>query len=130
MTKDADQVWYHGSPLRLCTLQAGSTVTMDVHLAEAFSHKPSLVSLEDDGAVRHNSREPGLLYRVAEALGPGDVTPHPQSSMPPGLEYLTTRDLALALVGPVPIRADELLSEAAAELTRAAPERKAQEEAT
>ena len=120
---ETEQVWYHGSPLQLRTLRAGSTVTMDMHLAEVFAHKPSLVSLADDGRVRHNGRQPGLLYRVAEALGPGDVTPHPQSSMPPGLEYLTTRDLALALIGPVPVRADELLSEAeAAELIRRAQE--------
>ena len=33
-------LWYHGSPMLLSELRAGSTITQWRALAEAFSHKP------------------------------------------------------------------------------------------
>ena len=44
-------------------LAAGSTVTPSRRLARAFSHKPAIVSLGDDGTVHHNGAEPGILTR-------------------------------------------------------------------
>jgi hypothetical protein len=103
--------WYHGSPLRLARLRSGSTLTHDRRLAEVFSHKPTLVSVGDDGMVRHNGYAQGWLYAVSEDVRPEDVTPHPRSSMQPGQEWLTRRELSVALLGPVPITKDEILLE-------------------
>ena len=90
--------WYHGSPLELVVLQAGSTITQDRALACAFSHKPTLLCIEDDGTIRHNGTQPGILYRIAEELGEGDICPHPRTTMAPGLEWLTRRDLVVERV--------------------------------
>jgi len=111
---DYTRPWFHGSPLALETLLAGSTITQDERLACVFSHKPEIVSLDGDGGdliIRHNGRLPGLLYLVDEPLGPADVYPHPRSSMPAGLEWLTRRPLRLRLLGPAAAIAGELLSE-------------------
>ena len=112
------KTWFHGSPFRIQVLSPGSTITQDEELARAFSHKPPIVSLEDDFTlspglprIRHNGKEPGLLYRVDEDISPEDVYPHPNSSMAPGLEWLTRRPLKLLLIGPVAIEPGEFLSE-------------------
>ncbi len=104
-------VWYHGSPLRLDTLASGSTVTRDRRVAEVFSHKPRLVSFEDDGRIRHDGREMGYLYQIAEPVGPADVEPHPRSTMPAGIEWLTRRPLRLACLGSTRFSPGELLSD-------------------
>jgi hypothetical protein len=106
-----NKIWYHGSPCQLKTLLPGSTVTRDRHLAEVFSHKPTIVSISDDGTIQHNGTMPGLLYRIAEEIRPGDVYPHPNSSMEAGKEWLTSRELRLALIGPVEIVEEERLTE-------------------
>jgi hypothetical protein len=105
------EAWYHGSPLQLETLRAGSTITHDRELARVFSHKPPIVSMADDGALQHTGTLPGYLYRIDEPVGPEDVYPHPHSSMPPGKEWLTRRELRLALIGPTEVRDEERLSE-------------------
>ncbi len=110
MEFDPSQAWYHGSPRVLTALQVGSTITQKRELARIFSHKPSLVSAENDGRLRHNGRQPGYLYRV-EGVRPGDVIPHPQTSMQPGEEWLTTRELLLVLLEPTTVVAEELLTE-------------------
>jgi hypothetical protein len=118
---DAASPWYHGSPQRLRVLRSGSTVTPDRHLAETFSHKPSLVCLEDDGTIRHDGRREGWLHVIDEPLRPDDLTPHPRTSMAPGLEWLTARPLRLRVIGAVPLDPDELLDDATlAELRRLA----------
>ena len=98
------------SRLALDRLRPDSTVTRDRRLAEAFSHKPTIVSVEDDGRIRHNGTAPGHLYRVAEELLPGDLQPHPRTTMAPGQEWLTTRELALEWLGPVEIGERERLT--------------------
>ncbi len=116
---DYTRPWYHGSPYRLDVLLTGSTITQDEDLARVFSHKPPIVSIEDDPArlaqgelrLRHNGALPGLLYLIDEPIGPEDVYPHPRTTMSPGLEWLTRRPLRLKLLGPVEIRPGELLSE-------------------
>ena len=59
---DYAQPWYHGSPLELRVLREGSTITQDRHLATVFSHKPTVVSMEDDGRLRHNGTQPGRSF--------------------------------------------------------------------
>ncbi len=103
--------WYHGSPFRLTRLLPGSTITPDRHLAEIFSHKPAFVSVDDDGTIKHNGAAEGLLYVVAEEILPGDVSPHPHTSMQPGKEWLTQRKLKVDLIGLVQIVNEELLTE-------------------
>ena len=105
------ETWYHGSPLQLTVLRAGSTITRNRDLARVFSHKPPLVSIGDDGTLQHTGTTPGYLYRIDEPLGPGDVTPHPRTTMPAGLEWLTRRELRLALIGPTEVREKEFLTE-------------------
>jgi hypothetical protein len=104
------ETWYHGSPSSFAILQRGSTVTLDRKLAETFSHKPALVSISSDGVIKHSGTAPGYLYRIAEEIEAGDVTPHPNSSMGEGNEWLTNRDLHVSLIGPVAVLADELLT--------------------
>jgi len=103
--------WYHGSPLVLDLLACGSTITRNRDLARVFSHRPAIVSWEDDGRLRHNGRLPGYLYLIAEQLDPGDLQPHPRSSMPPGAEWLTQRPLRLALLEPTTVYPQEFLSD-------------------
>ena len=103
--------WYHGSPLQLTTLAEGNTVTPDIHLAKVFSHKPALVSISDDGQVKHSGTAPGFLYRVAEPLEPGDVYPHPRSVMEGGKEWLTCRMLPLELLSSTEVVENESLTD-------------------
>jgi hypothetical protein len=110
--------WYHGSPLRLNVLCEGSTITQDRRLAEVFSHKPTIVSVDDENVIVHDGTRAGFLYRVAETLGAGDVYPHPTSSMAPGKEWLTRRALRLEMVGPVAFIDGERLSEKALAMLR------------
>lgn len=104
--------WYHGSPVQLTVLRAGSTITQKRELARIFSHKPPIVVIDDDGSIRHNGTQPGYLYVIAEDVLPGDVTPHPRTTMGPGDEWLITRELRVTLVGTTQPRPEESLSEA------------------
>lgn len=100
---EQNAVWFHGSPLRLSVLAAGSTITGRQELAEAFAHKPQTLWYEDDGSIWQNGTQDGWLYRVDVPLEPGkDIYPHPQTSMNPGLEWLTRRPLPLTCVKPLP----------------------------
>lgn len=91
--------WWHGSPERIDVLRAGSAITRIRPLAEAFSHKPERLELDDNGAITHNGKRPGYIYRVAEQVQPGDAVQHPRSTIPLTYECLTTRPLKLELVG-------------------------------
>ncbi len=104
--------WYHGSPERLTTLRAGSTITQTRDLARIFSHKPDTACLLDDGRMLHTGTRPGFLYRVAAAPSQGDLLPHPASTMGEGLEWITLRDLPLELLCGTAARAAEHLDTA------------------
>ncbi len=109
---DTEQAWFHGSPFKLTCLRAGSTITPQRELARVFSHKPPVVSLdetEDGLALAHNGELPGFLYAV-EDVHAEDVYPHPNSHMPPGLEWLTRRDLPLRLLSTTQVRPEEYLT--------------------
>lgn len=118
---DFTRPWYHGSPLRLEVLQVGSTITQDRELARVFSHKPSVVVQEIDDAgkrtIRHTGREPGYLYRITEEVGLEEVYPHPETTMGPGQEWLTRRELRVVLLESTALLEGEFLTpEALAEL--------------
>jgi ribosomal protein S18 acetylase RimI-like enzyme len=102
--------WYHGSPHTLQVLRAGSTITQNRRLAEVFSHKPEVVSIDDDGVIQHNGSMQGYLYLVLD-VRPEDVTSHPHTTMQPGLEWITARDLNLAPLGATTVSARDLFSE-------------------
>jgi hypothetical protein len=108
---DPSRTWYHGSPLTLSVLRAGSTVTQDRGLARVFSHRPTIVCIEDDGRIRHSGQQPGILYRLVGPLADPDLVPHPNSTMADGLEWLTTRDLEVSRIERTVLRPEELLSE-------------------
>lgn len=109
---DYTQPWYHGSPFELTALRVGSTITQRRDLARIFSHKPMIVSFEDDGRIRHNGTQPGYLYVIDEAIAPEDVEAHPRTTMGPGDEWLTHRELRVQLLGIVEPQPEELFTEA------------------
>ncbi len=91
--------WFHGSNQRFTVLKKGSTITQWQALAEAFSHKPSSLSYEDNGIIKHNGTEYGYLYVIDEPIVIGtDIYPHPRTSMDKNAEFLTGRDLKVKLV--------------------------------
>ena len=98
MDFDSSQPWYHGSPSVLITIREGSTITQNRELVRIFSHKPTIVSRSDDGQIKHNGTLRGYLYAIAEGIEPGDVTPHPRTTMGPGDEWLTSRKLRVELL--------------------------------
>lgn len=93
-----DIIWYHGSNLLFEELRRDSTVTPLRALAEAFSHKPTHLCIEDDGRIIHNGTEDGYLYVINEKISSGDVYPHPRTTMEPGMEFLTQRPLKVRLL--------------------------------
>jgi len=108
---DPAQPWYHGSPFELTTIREGSTITQKRELARIFSHKPTLVSVSDDGQVKHNGAMRGYLYAIGEGIEPGDVIPHPRTAMAPGDEWLTTRELRVQLLCPTELVLEEQLTD-------------------
>jgi hypothetical protein len=54
----------------------------------------------------------GLPHQIAEEIRPGDVYPHPETTMAPGQEWLTTRELRVQLICPTQLVAEELLAAA------------------
>lgn len=107
---DFSKPWFHGSPQELTELRAGSTITQDPELARVFSHKPALVSISDNGTIKHNGQVDGFLYAISETVQREDVKPHSRSTMAPGKEWLTTRPLIVALVGRTTVAPRERLS--------------------
>lgn len=98
-----DGIWYHGSNLLFDTLLAGSTITQWRALAEAFSHKPTLLCYDEAGAILHNGTEKGYLYQIDEKLIPGqDIIQHPRTTMDPQMEFLVQRPLRLKLIAELP----------------------------
>jgi len=107
--------WYHGSPLRLDDLKAGSTVTPIPSYAKAMSHKPSTLAVNvhvntETGERRvifsQNGDQDGHLYKVLVADPAKDLQQHPGSKGAPGEEVLTTRDLPLDYLEELPVRSE------------------------
>ena len=57
MANKHNRNYYHGSPLKLVVLRKGSTITPVKKLAEAFSHKPTKLSIYADGKIKHNGKK-------------------------------------------------------------------------
>ncbi len=95
---DYSLIWYHGSQKELTKLRVGSSITQDKNVAKAFSHRPSLVSMSDEGEIKHNGVTPGYLYAVSDGMGPDDVHPHPHPVNATRWEWLTNRELKLELI--------------------------------
>ena len=95
----SDGVWYHGSNMLFTELRTGSTITQWKELAEAFSHQPSVLCYDDDGAIEHNGKEKGYLYQVDEAVDmQNDIYRHPGTTMDENAEFLTKRPLKVKMV--------------------------------
>jgi len=86
--------WFHGSPLELETLRKGSSITQIEKLAQAFSTKPDIVSVSDDGKIKHNGKLKGHVYRVTDGVTTDEIYEHPRSSMK-GWEWITRREFKL-----------------------------------
>ena len=99
-----DGVWYHGSNMRFDTLRSGSTITQWKALAEAFSHKPSQLSYDDNGSISHDGTEDGFLYVIDEPIDiEADIYRHPKTTMDENTEFLTKRPLRVSLVSELPL---------------------------
>ena len=102
-----DGDWFHGSPETLSLLAIGSTITRSRLVAEAFSHRPTCLGIDDSGdriEVCHNGRQAGFLYAIDEPVGEGDVRHHPDSSFRGGgLEWLTNRPLRVRKIADRPV---------------------------
>ena len=91
--------WYHGSNLVLTELMTGSTITQWKELAEAFSHKPTRLSYDDNGVISQNGEEKGYLYVIDEPITVDiDIYQHPRTVMDKNAEFLTKRPLRLKLL--------------------------------
>lgn len=92
-------IWYHGSNAIFRELRTGSTITQWRELAEAFSHKPSVLSYDDNGVISHNGAEKGYLYMIDESIVIGtDIYQHPRTVMDANAEFLTKRPLKVRLI--------------------------------
>lgn len=122
MPFDPAKPWYHGSPQKLTTLRAGSTVTQDRELARIFSHKPALVVGEETNKRwRHTGAfTKGFLHRIVGPVAKNDIEPVPGSRIAPGLEWNTRREFALELDAMTEIDPAELITKS--ELLRLAAE--------
>ena len=102
--------WYHGSPSVLTVLQKGSWITQVKEIAKAFAHKPTIISMSDDGeTVKHDGTLPAYLYIVAEPITPDDVALLPKTAM---THWQTQRDLAVTLLQDLPVSDPPQLTEA------------------
>ncbi len=87
-------IWFHGSSLKLDTLRKGSSITQIEKLAQAFSSKPSMISVSDDGKIKHNGKLKGRVYKVADQVTTDDIYEHPRSSIK-GWEWITKKEFKL-----------------------------------
>ena len=109
-SEGAEQRWYHGSQQKLSELQPGSSITQNPDIARVFSHRPSLVSQEADGTIKHDGTMPGYLYVVAEPLAADDIFPHPHPVNVGHWEWLTRRTVRLQLLEQTEVRECERLT--------------------
>lgn len=104
--------WYHGSQQELTVLRTGSSITQNRDIARVFSHRPLILSMEDDGTFRHSGTDDGYLYLIDEVINPADVYPHPHPINASKWEWLTTREVKVRLLERPAIREAERLTEA------------------
>ncbi len=95
MSLKKPKTWFHGSPLELGTLRKGSSITHIEKLAQAFSSKPSIISISDDGKIKHNGKSRGRVYKVSDGVTIDDIYEHPRSSTENRWEWLTKKEFKL-----------------------------------
>lgn len=109
MSFKKEKIWFHGSPLKLETLRKGSTITQIEKLAQIFSHKPSIVSVSDDGEIKHDGKVKGRVYRIADEVTADDIFEHPKSRK--GWEWITDKEFKLEFLYEISYSPDDILSE-------------------
>ena len=103
----SDGIWYHGSDRIFSELRTGSTITQWRALAEAFSHKPSVLGYDDDGTIMHNGTAKGYLYVIDEPVEVGiDIYQHPRTMMDENAEFLTKRPIRVRMIGELPVQGE------------------------
>lgn len=101
-------IWYHGSNKVFEVLKEGSTITQWKELAEAFSHKPTILAIDDDKSIFHNGKEYGYLYVVDEPIEINtDIYAHHNTTMGKGLEFLTKRKIKVRKIADVGLPDEE-----------------------
>lgn len=116
---DDGRPWYHGSQQALTVLRAGSSISQNRDIARIFSHRPALLSMQEDGSLKHDGTAPGYLYRVAEAVKTEDIYPHPHPVNVSRWEWLTKRELSVQLIERTEVQdAEKLTEQEIAELRR------------
>ena len=103
--------WYHGSQQEIALLQVGSSISQDRDIARIFSHRPAIVSQEENGTKKHNGTTPGYLYVIDEEIRSEDVYAHPHPVNESRWEWLTTRELRVQLLELTQVQAEEFLTD-------------------
>lgn len=111
MSLENQSTWFHGSPLRLEKLCKGSSITQLENLARVFSSKPTIVSVADDGSIRHNGKEKGYIYRIIDTVTPDDIYKHPKTTMNESWEWITRKDFRLEFLYEYESMPESILSE-------------------
>ncbi len=88
-----DTNWYHGSPEVIDILAAGSSITRNKQLAIAFSHKPSMICIDDEGGLSHDGECDGYLYVIDEPVNADDIYAHQACEKDDLWEWITRRPL-------------------------------------
>lgn len=101
-------MWFHGSNRVFEILEEGSTITQWRELAEAFSHKPTILAIDDDNSIIHNGKEYGYLYILDESIEIDiDIYAHPRTTMGKDLEFLTKRKIKVKMITDVGLPNEE-----------------------
>jgi hypothetical protein len=101
-------IWFHGSNKIFDILEEGSTITQWRKLAEAFSHKPIILAIDDDNSIIHNGKACGYLYMLDESVDIDiDIYAHPRTTMDKGLEFLTKRKIKVKMIMDVGVPNEE-----------------------
>jgi hypothetical protein len=103
--------WFHGSPLELEILQKGSSITQIEKMAQVFSTRPDMISVSDEGKVKHNGKLTGRVYKIAGRVAANDIYKHPRSSWKKGWEWITKKEFRLKFLYEVTPSADDLLTQ-------------------
>lgn len=104
--------WYHGAQEVLTTLRTGSSITQNRDIARIFAHRSTIMSIEDDGSIKHNGTAPDCLHLVDEPLTADDVEPHPHPINASRWEWLIKRAVKVRLIEQPALRGAELLTTA------------------
>lgn len=116
---DDGRPWYHGSQQALTVLRAGSSISQNKDIARIFSHRPTMISLAEDGSLKHDGTAHGYLYRVVEAVKAEAIYPHPHPVNASHWEWLTKRELSVQLIERTKVQdAEKLTEQEIAELRR------------